>query len=283
MYIPNPPISLVAPSSGPVASNVDPSSPQKAPGGITLPPSQAHDVVQRHAYQQGQAESSTSWTKRSPPSAVLNNNEDPSKAFGAGLSDSLMIEEIMTDRGTPPKSKGGEFQPQSGDQENTKGQWKLISDGRSAHLNPAGTKDASQTTQPATETTLTPSTLSLIPSPLCDLSSQLLTLSRNMSATDTTRTSLLSTINSYTSHLHTQNFLMQRGSSASRRTGGGVHLGSLDANLAKEGGIGKTGGEKTAGGRLEADGMTMLSLTDLDEWDEIKKEIRSIKGLLLSR
>lgn len=108
--------------------------------------------------------------------------------------------------------------------------------------------------------------------PLIQLSTSLRALSAALSATATTRTSLLSTLEGYTSQLHRDIYLRPTpGSLAGGGTGrwGSVGLGSLGANLAKE--SGRDPGSK---GGLSGVG---------EEWDAVRKEVRAVKGLLLSR
>jgi hypothetical protein len=116
-------------------------------------------------------------------------------------------------------------------------------------VNPAATeeKQGTITDIPA------PTSLSLI-SPLSALPTALRVLTEAMQATDTTRTSLMTSLSSYTNELHTQSLGMKVGGHGSSGFG-------LNAALAKEG---------AAGGR----GV---------EWDEARKEVRLIKGLLLNR
>ncbi|WVN85946.1 uncharacterized protein L203_101103 [Cryptococcus depauperatus CBS 7841] len=95
---------------------------------------------------------------------------------------------------------------------------------------------------------------------LTSLSQSLRKLTSALDSTSTTRSSLISTLESYTSHLHRQLFV------ARPTSGVGSHkysigLGSLSANLRDEGEI-KSNGE---------------------EWDAVRKEVRAIKGLLLNR
>ncbi len=114
--------------------------------------------------------------------------------------------------------------------------------------------------KPATSVALLPR-LAPLPAALASLSTQL-------GATQTTRTSLLSTLSSYTSHLHSQIFLLSRSSGGNAASYyGGVGLKSLGENLEKEGGLGAA--EK----RDESK----------ETREDIRKEIRAIKGMLLSR
>ncbi|WVQ82135.1 hypothetical protein IAT38_004263 [Cryptococcus sp. DSM 104549] len=98
-------------------------------------------------------------------------------------------------------------------------------------------------------------------SPLTTLCKSVRGLTSALDSTSTTRTSLISTLESYTSHLHRQLFV-------ARPTGGyggfSVGMGSLSANLKKEG----------LDSGVEGKG---------EEWDAARKEIRAIKGMLLNR
>jgi hypothetical protein len=105
------------------------------------------------------------------------------------------------------------------------------------------------------------------------LSVALRDLASSLGATATTRTSLVSTLEGYTSGLHRELFISRGGqssvpwgpvSSTSR-----VGLGTLGANLAKAG-----GGEQSPLG---------LPAAKSEEWDNARREVRAIKGLLLNR
>jgi hypothetical protein len=133
----------------------------------------------------------------------------------------------------------------------------------SRQLIPHGTKPAPDL--PVTLSFLTtpdthhPSRLTTLPEKLDDL--QL-----HMDATSTTRTSLLSTVSAFTSQLNSQAFQF-----ATRSRGGyGSGMSSLDRNLADAGG--KVGAEEKEKGE---EGKVSV--------EDIKKEIRGLKGLLLSR
>lgn len=92
------------------------------------------------------------------------------------------------------------------------------------------------------------------------------TLRLNLAATSTTRTSLLSTLTAYTSQLNTQSFTSWHGASypgLSSRVG----LKSLDENLAKE----------------TWNGKEMVLGRPAPEFEELRKEVRGLKGVLLSR
>ena len=93
-----------------------------------------------------------------------------------------------------------------------------------------------------------------------ELPSLLEALKTGLSATSTTRTSLLSTITSYNSTLHTQDFM-------SNARGGSRTAIGLRQDQNKE--VGQT--EEFAIGRAAP------------EFEELRKEVRSLKGLLLSR
>lgn len=102
------------------------------------------------------------------------------------------------------------------------------------------------------------------PSKLTTLPEKLDDLHLHMDATSTTRTSLLSTVSAFTSQLNSQAFQF-----ATRSKGGyGSGMSSLDRNLAEAGG--KVGGEDKA-----EEGKVSV--------EDVKKEIRGLKGLLLSR
>jgi len=112
-------------------------------------------------------------------------------------------------------------------------------------------------------------------SDLEELPSLLGALGTNLSATSTTRTSLLSTLASYNSQLHTQDFVSNTRGSRSR---GGVGLNSLDENLAKE--AGRSGARGLDGGDT-SEGFVIGRAAP--EFEELRKEVRGLKGLLLSR
>lgn len=103
------------------------------------------------------------------------------------------------------------------------------------------------------------------------LSTSLANLVTAFTSTSTTRTSLLSTLESYTSHLHRQLYLRSTPGSVGMRYG----MNTLSANLAKAGG-GK------AWGAFEQDGDQPTGVKG-EEWDSVRKEVRAIKGMLLSR
>jgi hypothetical protein len=120
---------------------------------------------------------------------------------------------------------------------------------------------------------------SLLPlSPVASLSQTLRDLVIAFTSTSTTRTSLLSTLESYTSLLHRQLYL--RNHPISFGGGSKYGLNTLSDNLAKAGGKstwsafdqseGDSGGLENAGVKSE-------------EWDAVRKEVRAIKGMLLSR
>jgi len=96
-----------------------------------------------------------------------------------------------------------------------------------------------------------------------ELPSLLEALKTGLSATSTTRTSLLSTITSYNSTLHTQDFM----SNARGGSRNAVGLKTTDQNQTKEPGQ----KEEFVIGRAAP------------EFEELRKEVRSLKGLLLSR
>lgn len=98
---------------------------------------------------------------------------------------------------------------------------------------------------------------------LSSLSTSLRSLSGAITSTSTTRVSLLSTLETYTSQLHREVYLRTDHSSAFS-----VGLGSLSQNLASA-----SGSKGSAG----------LAKNASSEWDDVRKEIRAIKGLLLGR
>jgi hypothetical protein len=112
------------------------------------------------------------------------------------------------------------------------------------------------------------------------LASSLRTLSSARGNTSTTRTSLLSTLESYTSHLHRQLWAPRPGHTAF----GGVGMSSLSANLARE-----RGGRVDSygmNGRLEDGGDMDIGLGSAgrgEDWDAVRREIRAIKAMLLNR
>lgn len=109
---------------------------------------------------------------------------------------------------------------------------------------------------------------------LTALSTSLSALSDSISSTSTTRVSLLSTLESYTSQLHREVYLRSDGFGSG--SGGGssfsVGLGSLSQNLASAG--------AKAGGASGANGTGGTGRTD---WDDVRREVRAVKGLLLGR
>jgi hypothetical protein len=106
---------------------------------------------------------------------------------------------------------------------------------------------------------------------ISSLSISLANLVTAFTSTSTTRTSLLSTLESYTSHLHRQLYLRSTPGSGGMRYG----MNTLSANLAKAGG-GK------AWGAFEQEGEQTTGVKG-EEWDAVRKEVRAIKGMLLSR
>ena len=100
------------------------------------------------------------------------------------------------------------------------------------------------------------------------LSSRLRELSQAMDATSTTRTSLLSTLESYTSQLHEEIYL--RRPTVTKRTDKFVNMGTLDANLRKE-------------MHAQSKPVVKLAADQGEEWDSARKEVRAIKGMLLGR
>ncbi|ORY28172.1 hypothetical protein BCR39DRAFT_559664 [Naematelia encephala] len=121
------------------------------------------------------------------------------------------------------------------------------------------TDDPSSSTAPSP-----PPKSGLIPE-ISILSTPLKSLSSALEATSTTRTSVLTSLESYTSQLHREIYL-RNPSTGSRMP---VGLGTLSSNLSKEGG-GSGSSEIVGNARGE-------------EWDAVRKDIRAIKGLLLGR
>jgi hypothetical protein len=114
--------------------------------------------------------------------------------------------------------------------------------------------------------------------PVSTLSTALADLLTAFTSTSTTRTSLLSTLESYTSYLHRQLYLRSQPQSFGGRYG----LNTLSANLAKAGG----GKSPAAWGYDQSEGNdTGLEAAGVksEEWDAVRKEVRAIKGMLLSR
>ena len=119
--------------------------------------------------------------------------------------------------------------------------------------------DELETTSTAETDTTTPPTsrpTTLLPlEPTAQLTTALRALGLALQATQTTRTSLLSTLESYTSTLHRSVFLRSNP--------------SLGSNFA----FGPTGRERE---KMEGEARG-------EEWDAVRKEVRAIKGLLLGR
>ncbi|BEI82880.1 hypothetical protein CcaverHIS002_0307480 [Cutaneotrichosporon cavernicola] len=114
-----------------------------------------------------------------------------------------------------------------------------------------------------------------------DLSAALKDLAANLDATATTRTSLVSTLEGYTSGLHRELFLARSGGPSTpwgpvpgATNTGRVGLGTLSANLASAGG-------KVAG-QPEPSPLGIPPARS-EEWDNVRREVRAIKGLLLNR
>ncbi|WOO80253.1 uncharacterized protein LOC62_03G003764 [Vanrija pseudolonga] len=132
------------------------------------------------------------------------------------------------------------------------------------------------------EDTRTPPSLHADPSAL---SASLRDLAASLDATNTTRTSLISTLESYTSGLHRELFVA-RGLSNSTWGGGSAYggtgrvgLGTLSANLAQA--SNPNGG--AAGAASGTDSVLGLPAAKSQEWDAVRREVRAIKGLLLNR
>lgn len=100
-------------------------------------------------------------------------------------------------------------------------------------------------------------------------------LAAGLDATATTRTSLLSVLEGYTSGLHRELYLSRPTNTPWAVPGSNnrVGLSTLSANLAK------------AGGAVDADNASPLGLPPArsEEWDAVRREVRAIKGLLLNR
>lgn len=127
------------------------------------------------------------------------------------------------------------------------------------------------------------------------LSTSLTNLLTAFNSTSTTRTSLLSTVEGYSSYLHRQVYRRTQPFASSGGAGGyqsGYSLGTLSANLTKAGG----GNSTTAAsqrkafdiyGTQDGDEDQEVRLEDMgvksQEWDAVRKEVRAIKGMLLSR
>ncbi|WWD03439.1 hypothetical protein V865_001491 [Kwoniella europaea PYCC6329] len=100
--------------------------------------------------------------------------------------------------------------------------------------------------------------------PLTRLTSKLKILSSSLDATSTTRLSVISTLEGYTSSIHHQLFLSR--STTGGMSSYGVNMNSLSNHLNQD----KNQSRDMIGGTGE-------------EWDNTRKEIRAIKGLLLNR
>lgn len=107
---------------------------------------------------------------------------------------------------------------------------------------------------------------------LTDVMSTLDDLASTRSNTATTRLSLLSTLEAYTSSLHRQLWSPRPG-----HGGYGVGLNNLNANLAKE------RGSAGAASSFEDKGIELSVGVKGEEYDAVRKEIRTIKGILLNR
>ncbi|OCF39098.1 hypothetical protein I317_07122 [Kwoniella heveanensis CBS 569] len=125
----------------------------------------------------------------------------------------------------------------------------------------------------------TPPSQPLVPfSSLQALRTHLNSLTSALDNTSTTRTSLISTLESYTSHLHRQMFVSRAPGSGFGSAGGGGGFGgysiggTLGMNLKQASG---------SGGAAASVGITGNG--DGEAWDSVRKEIRAIKGLLLNR
>lgn len=124
----------------------------------------------------------------------------------------------------------------------------------------------------AEESVAPPPTTSQLHADTSVLGPALRELASAMDATATTRTSLLSTLEGYTSGLHRELFLSRGGAGSSSpwsKSTSSVGLGTLSANLAKAGG--------------GADSPLGLPAAKSEEWDAVRREVRAIKGILLNR
>jgi hypothetical protein len=134
---------------------------------------------------------------------------------------------------------------------------------------------------------------SLIPiTKISSLSTSLSNLLSAFNSTSTTRTSLLSTVESYSSYLHRQVYRRSQPFSTASSAGinkSGYSLGTLSANLAKAGGSTSSNQRRPFDiyGQLEDGDDQEVRLEDMgvksEEWDAVRKEVRAIKGMLLSR
>lgn len=119
------------------------------------------------------------------------------------------------------------------------------------------------------------------------LSTSLGNLLTAFNSTSTTRTSLLSTVEGYSSYLHRQVYRRsQPFSSGGIKSGGGYSMGTLSANLAQAGGSQRRPFD-IYGQPEDGDADDEVKLEDMgvksQEWDAVRKEVRAIKGMLLSR
>jgi hypothetical protein len=140
----------------------------------------------------------------------------------------------------------------------------------SADASPETVKDASSEKAISTISDVTPSPAASPRPDLTPLIAALSTLATTRRNTSTTRTSLLSTLEAYTSALHRQ---MWNPTPSDRW--GGVGLNSLDRHL---GAAGAGAGGKKAGA-YEFEGV----IDRREEWDAVRKEVRAVKGMLLGR
>ena len=142
-------------------------------------------------------------------------------------------------------------------------------------------------TSTSTSTTTTSATASATPlhplSALSNLSTSLQSLSLYLNSTTTTRTSLLSTLESYTSSLH-RSIYIRPSTRPWSGVGGAVGLNTSSQNLKAAGSVNfdhRNGRDaRDEGGELDALGGIEGRV---EEWDAVRKEIRAIKGLLLGR
>ncbi|WVR07839.1 hypothetical protein IAU60_004882 [Kwoniella sp. DSM 27419] len=116
------------------------------------------------------------------------------------------------------------------------------------------------------------------------LSMTLRSLTAALDSTSTTRTSLISTLESYTSHLHREMFVARHPASVSsssggrgRPTTGGFGGYSIGGTLGES--LSRAGAGAGAGHAADTSSPGVRG----EDWDAVRKEIRAIKGVLLNR
>lgn len=107
------------------------------------------------------------------------------------------------------------------------------------------------------------------------LTAALRDLASSLDATATTRTSLVSTLEGYTSGLHRELFI-------SRGAYSNPWAGVPGANTTSRVGLGTLGANLASAGGSEASPLG-LPAAKSEEWDNVRREVRAIKGLLLNR